>query len=261
MSDVAKNTVINMGEDLTMLIGYSLVNKYLHEQLSAWFPSELDENGNEKMNIPLEVLSGGASYLFMSAMMDVIEREEKFIEYLFAAGEAIIMVLYSRNSQFFSTLKNKVTSTKGYKALSKFKNGNSQIDNTNSFVGQVYSAMQTILQGRNSSHDVANTISAGTAQMEHAINREGHNLKFAEANNKAFHDSLLIKTMTGKFTEADEIILKKVIGRSDFQTTPLDHTELNQVHEFMFLKDSNGKFIGLAKGFIDVLNGLSFTNK
>lgn len=261
MDSVAKNTAINMGEDLTMLVGYSLVNKYLHEQLSEWFPPVLDENGNEKMNIPLEVLSGGASFLFMSAMMEVIRREEKFIEYLFAAGEAIIAVLYARNKGAFDRLGNKIKGLKGVKALNRFKLFDSQTDPTNSFIGQVYAAMQTILNGRNSSHDVANTISASNSSMDTAINREAHNLKFAELNNKSFNDSIMIKTMMGKFTEADEIILKKIIGRSDFQAVPLNHEELNQVHEFMFVKDSNGKLIGLAKGFIDVLNGLSFTNK
>lgn len=258
---VAKNTAINMAEDLTMMVGYSLVNQYLHEQLSKFFPPTIDENGNEKMNIPLEVLSGGASYLFMSAMMEIIRREEKFIEYLFAAGEAVIMVLYARNKLNFDNLSNKIKGLRGVKALKRMGFFSSATDNTNSFIGQVYQAMQTILHGRNSSHDVANTIQASNSSMDTAINREAHNLKFAEANKKSFHDSLMIKTVTGTFTEFDEMLLKKVIGRDNFAVVPIDHTELNQIHEFMFIKDSNGKLVGLAKGFLDMVNGLGFINK
>lgn len=155
-----------MAEDLTMLVGYSMVNQFIHKELSSLFPPVIDENGNEKMNIPLEVLSGGASFLFMSAMMEVIRREEKFIEYLFAAGEAVIAVLYARNKGFFDNMKNKIVGKlKGVKAVSKMKALQSQTDVTNSFVTQVYAAMQTILHGRNSSHDVANTISASNSGM------------------------------------------------------------------------------------------------
>lgn len=258
---VAKNTVINMGEDLTMLLGYSLVNQYLHEKLSAYFPDEIDENGNAKQNIALEVLSGGASFLFMSGMMEIIRREERFIEYLFAAGEAIITVLYLRNKGAFESIGNRIKSMKGVKALNRLKLFDSQTDPTNSFISQVYQAMQVILHGRNSSSDVAGTIQASNSSQDTAINREAHNLKFAELNNKSFNDSLMIKTITGTFMQADEIILRKVIGRDNFQSVPLSHEELNQVHEFMFIKDSNGKLIGMAKGFIDLVNGLGFINK
>lgn len=255
---VAKNTVINMGEDLTMMVGYSMVNQYLHEKLSAQFPDELDENGNAKQNIALEVLSGGASFLFMSAMMEVIRREEKFIEYLFAAGEAIILVLYARNKASFDALSNRIKNLKGVKALKRLPLLNSQTDNQNSFVGQVYQAMQTILQGRNASHDVANTISASNSSQDTAINREAHNLKYAELNNKAFHDSLLLKTITGTYTAADKLILQKVIGRSDFQSVPLSVDELNKIKEFMIVKDSNGNFVGLTDALMSFANGLGF---
>lgn len=255
---VAKNTVINMGEDLTMMLGYSMVNKFLHEQLAAQFPPETDENGNEKMNIALEVLSGGASFLFMSAMMEVIRREERFIEYLFASGEAIISVLYLRNKGYFDGMMGKLRGLRGVKAKSVAKLASDNTDNQNSFINQVYQAMQAIMQGRSQGHDVANTISASNGAQDTAIRREGHNLKFAQANNQSFHDSVLIKTMTGTFTETDELILKKVIGRTNFQTTPINHEEMNKIREFMIVKDSSGKFIGLTEAFTSFYNALAF---
>lgn len=258
MQGVAKNTVINMGEDLTMMVGYSMVNQYLHEKLSAQFPDEVDENGNAKQNIALEVLSGGASFLFMSAMMEVIRREEKFIEYLFAAGEAIIAVLWARNKGYVNGMVNKMKSTKGFKTLARSKILSGNTDPSNSFIGQVHQSMQTILQGRNASHDVANTISASNSSQDTAINREAHNLKYAELNNKAFHDSLLLKTITGTYTAADKLILQKVIGRSDFQSVPLSVDELNKIKEFMIVKDSNGNFVGLTDALMSFANGLGF---
>lgn len=261
MSDLAKNTVINMGEDLTMMLGYSLVNTWITDQLTQYFPSEKDENGKEKTNYALETLSGGASFLFMSAMMEVIKREEKFIEYLFAAGEAVIIVLYARNKQMFEKIGNTVTKYTGIKAAKRLKLFDSHTDVTNSFVGQVQQQMSNIMQGRNSSHDVANTIGASNGSMDTAINREAHNLRFANANNKAFADSLMIKMFTGSFTETDELILKKVVGRSDFATVPIDHAELNKIREFMIVQDSNGKYVGLTEAFTSLVNGLGFLKK
>lgn len=255
---IAKNTVLNMGEDATMMIGYSLVNSWITKELGAQFPPEIDENGNEKTNYALEILSGGASFLFMSAMMEVIKREEKFIEYLFAAGESVIIVLYARNKNLFDSIGNTVKKYTGIKAKNRVKLFDSHTDVTNSFVGQVQQQMSNIMQGRNSSHDVANTISASNSSQDTAINREAHDLKFANANNKAFSDSLMIKTITGTFSPTDKIILQKVIGRSNFATVPIDINEMNQLREFMIIKDSNGKFVGLTEAFTSLINGLGF---
>lgn len=255
---VAQNTVQNMGEDLTMMIGYSLFNDFMHKELGSLFPPTIDENGNEKMNIPLEVLSGGASYLFMSAMMELIRKEERYIQWIFAAGEAVIAILYARNKDWINAIKDKILPKKGFKASSKMKTLSEQQDTTNSFIGQVYQSMQVIMNGRNAGESVTNTIQAGTAQQEHALNREGANLKFAKANTDAFNQSILIKTITGTFTPADKMILQKVIGRSDFANVPLNIDELNQVREFMIIKDSNGKFVGLTEAFTSLINGLGF---
>lgn len=250
-----------MAEDLTMLVGYSTVNKFIHDWLASEFPPEVDENGREKMNIALEVLSGGVSFLFMSTMMEVIRREERFIEYLFAAGEAVIAVLYARNKGYFDGMMNKLRGLRGVKAVSKAKLIQTQTDPQNTFISQVYQQIQAIMQGRSSSHDVANTISASNSSMDTAINRERINLEFAKANNDSFNNSVLLKTMTGTFTEADEIILKKIIGRSNFSSVPLSIDELNQVREFMIVKDSNGRFIGLTEAFTDLINGLGFLKR
>lgn len=259
MSEIAKNTVTNMAEDLTMLVGYSMVNGWITEKLSAEFPPETDPvTGKQKTNYALEVLSGGASFLFMSAMMEVIRREETFVHYVFAAGEAVIMVLYARNKSMFETIGKTITKYTGIKAAKRLKLFDSHTDVTNSFVGQVYQAMQTILHGRDSSESVASTIQASNSSQDTAINREAHDLRFASLNNKAFIDSFMIKIMSGNFTQTDEIILKKVLGRENFSTVPVSIDELNSVRDFMVIKDSNGKFVGLTKGLVDLLNGLGF---
>ena len=261
MSDIAKNTVVNMGEDLTMMLGYSMVNSWITDKLTEYFPTEKDANGKEKTNYALETLSGGASFLFMSAIMEVIKREEKFIEYLFAAGEAVIIVLYARNKGAFDRLASKVKRTKGIKGIFKSKLFSSQTDPTNSFVGQVQQQMSNIMQGRNSSHDVANTIGASNGSMDTAINREAHDLNLAKANNQAFSDSLMIKMVTGTFTTTDKAILQRVIGRNNLAQVPLDIDEMNKIREFMIIKDSNGKYVGLTEAFTSLINGLGFLKK
>lgn len=258
---VANQTVQNMAEDLTMLVGYSMVNQFLHDKLAEYFPPEYDENGREKQNIALEVFSGGASFLFMSAMMEVIRREEKFIDYLFAAGEAVITVLWARNKGYFEGMMNKMRGVKGVKTILRSKIFSSNTDNTNSFIGQVYQAMQTILHGRNASDNVASTIQASNSSQDTAIRREAHNLKFAELHNKAFSSSLFVKTATGTFTVADKVMLQKMIGRSDFQNVPLDIDEFNKVHQFLYTKGSDGKFHALTDVLLSWGNGMGFMNK
>jgi len=261
MSNVAQNTVTNMAEDATMMIGYSIVNSWITDQLKDYFPTEVDPDGKEKTNYALEILSGGASFLFMSAMMEVIEREEKFIQYLFAAGEAVIVVLYARNRGAFESIGRRISSMRGIRAINRLGLFNSHTDVTNSFVGQVYQQIQTIMQGRNTSREVAQTIGASNSSMDTAINREAHDHRFANANNKAFSDSLMIKMVTGTFTDADKAILQRVIGRNNFSTVPLDIKEMNKIREFMIIEDSNGKYVGLTEAFTSLINGLGFLKK
>lgn len=261
MSGVAKQAVQNMGEDLVMLVGYSMVNQRIHDLLSEYFPTQYDENGKEIQNIALEVISGGASFLFMSGMMEIIRREEKFIDYLFVAGEAVISVWWARNKGYFDGMINKIKSLKGYKAKTKAKTLSDNIDKSNSFISQVYDAMQTILHGRNASDNVASTIQASNSAQDTAINREAHNLKFAEIHNKTFSSSLFIKTATGTYTPADKVMLQKMIGRTDFSNVPLDIDELNKLHQIFYVKGSDGKFRALADVLISWGNGMGFLNK
>ncbi|NOQ31677.1 MAG: hypothetical protein GQ570_11200 [Helicobacteraceae bacterium] len=261
MGGIGTNTVTNMAEDLTMMVGYSVVNTFLHEQLKEFFPDEVDEDGKPKMNVALEVLSGGASYLFMSAMMEIIRREEKFIEYLFAGGEALIAVLYARNEGYLKKMMNKVSGLKGVKAISKMKIFNSQQDHQNTFITQVYQAMQTIMNGRTASQNVTQTIGASNGSMDTALNREDMNFKMAQAQNENFNNSMTIKMATANFTVADKTMLQRVIGRTNFATVPLDVDELNSIREFMITTDSNGKMTGLSTAFMQMLSGLGYMNK
>lgn len=256
--NLAQTTVSNMAEDLTMLVSYSVVNQYIHDVLADFFPDELDENGRPKLNVALEVFSGGASYLFMSSIMAIIRREEKFIEYLFIAGETIIAVWWSKNKGYFDAMKNKIMSTKGYKAVARMKSSVSQVDNTNSYISQVYEAIRAVNDGRNSSSNVASTIQASNSSMDTAINREAHDLKLAELRNKTFSSTLFMKTATGTYTQADKTIIQKMIGRDQFANTPIDIDELNKLHEVLYLQSSDGKFHGLPTVMSTLINGLGF---
>lgn len=260
MPNIASNVTQNMAEDATMMIGYSLVNKWLNDQLKQFFPDELDANGQPTMNIAKEVLSGGASMLFMSLMMDVIRREEQFITWLFAAAEVAIGIFWAKNKVNVQNIFNMMTGkrAKGIKAKSLFKQANETNDNQNTFVTQIQLGVQTIMQGRSQGHDVANTISASAQEQQLALSRESQNAKFADRNNQAFQNSIMLKTLTGTFTTNDKLILQKIIGRTNFSTVPLNVEELNQVREFMIIKDSNGKFVGLTEAFTSLVNGLGF---
>jgi hypothetical protein len=197
----------------------------------------------------------------MSAMMEIIRREEQFINLLFAAIEAVITVLWLRHKAKFNGIINSIKGKKGVKATNRLGLLAPQAEEQNTFINQAYQAGQAIMQGRTATQNVAGTIQASNSTQDTAIRREAQNLKFAQGNNQAFNNSLLIKTMTGSFTATDEMILKKVIGRSNFQTTPISIDELNQVHEFMIVKDSAGNMMGLTEAFTTLLNGLGYIHK
>ena len=250
---VWKNVVQNMAEDGLYLAGYSYVNSRIHEKLQKYFPDEVDKDGRAIPNILLEMTEGGVSLLFTSAMMEVIRREEKIIDWLFIAGEAVISVIYLRNKSFFDGFMNKIRSLKGVKASKKAKNFNSQ-NSDKDFITEVQNQMSIIMQGRNSSHDVANTISANNSTIDTAIKRESHDHDFAKNRNEQFMKSTLLKTVTGTFTPADKVILQKVLGRENFDGVNLNIDELNKIHEFIFVTDSSGKTIGLSKAIVSILN-------
>jgi len=256
-----QNATQSMAEDAVMMIGYSVGNAYINDKLKEFFPDEVDEHGKPKVNYAREILSGGASMLFMSVMMTVIEREEKFLQYLFAGAEALIAVLWAKNKGTFEKIKGFVQSKKGIKATRGMKVMDSQTDVTNSFVGQVHQQVSNIVQARNASHDVANTVQASNSAQGVAVMKEAHDLRFANSNNRSFTDSLMIKMITGNFTQNDKILLQKIIGRNNFDKVPLDLDELNQVRDFMIVKDSAGRMIGLTESFVSLVNGLGFLKK
>ena len=59
--------------------------------------------------------------------------------------------------------------------------------------------------------------------------------------------------------QKDKTILKKILGTYD--PNSLDVEDLNKISEFMFVKDNDGKVIGLSEAFFSLINGLGYVNK
>jgi len=253
---ITKMMVQNMAEDAIFMIGSSFANEFISDLLNEHFPPEKDDQGRDIHNVSRELIQGAGSFLVMHGIMELIRREEQMLDYLFVASRAVIAVLYARNKGVLDSLFNKIKGLKGVKAINRMKILNAQSDPQNSFISQVLQQVDIIIKGRGASHDVANTVTAATSTMDTAINREAHNLKFAQANKDSFDKSMMLKFVTGSFTATDKIMLQKMIGRSDFQSVPLDIDELNRVNEFMFVKDSNGKSISFTKAFMSLLNAV-----
>lgn len=251
---VTKMMVQNMAEDAIFMIGSPMANEFISDLLNEHFPPETDDKGRPVHNVSRELIQGAGSFLVMHSIMSLIRREEIMMDYLFAASRSVITVLYLRNKGAFDGLFNKIKNLKGVKAINRMKIFNAQSDPQNTFISQVLQQVDIIISGRNASHDVANTVTAATSTMDTAIRREAHNLKFAEANNKSFDNSMMLKFITGSFTATDKLMLQKMIGRDDFQAVPLDVDELNKINEFMFVKDSSGKNVALTKAMMSLIN-------
>ncbi|WP_346389417.1 hypothetical protein [Sulfurimonas sp. NWX367] len=70
---------------------------------------------------------------------------------------------------------------------------------------------------------------------------------------------MLFKVLTKNFTANDKQIIKKILGNSQADMTDIDN--LNQVADFMFVKDSNGDITGLSEQMFQLLNGLGYVHK
>jgi hypothetical protein len=74
-----------------------------------------------------------------------------------------------------------------------------------------------------------------------------------------YNQTLLFKLFTSSFTPEDKVILKNILGTYD--PDKIDVNDLNKIGEFMFVKDTDGKIIGLSEAFFELINGLGYVNK
>lgn len=86
--------------------------------------------------------------------------------------------------------------------------------------------------------------------------RESLNMNMGNNMASRYNETLLFKLLTKSFTPQDETLMKKILGRDSASTLHVD--DLNDVADFMYTKDSNGKLTGLSSQFMELINGLGY---
>lgn len=90
-------------------------------------------------------------------------------------------------------------------------------------------------------------------QKNQLIATKNQQLAYAKAKADSFNQTLMFKLLTSKFTATDKELLRKITGSSS-----IDIDKINEVANFMWVKDDKGDIVGLSEAFMQMLNGLGY---
>jgi len=101
-----------------------------------------------------------------------------------------------------------------------------------------------------------NLIEGSQLIRKSVFQKEELNLRLGNAMASRYNETLIFKLLTSSFSANDEIILKKILGTYD--PDKIDVNDLNKIASFMFVKDDEGKIVGLSQAFLELVNGLGY---
>ena len=202
-----------------------------------------------------EAVESAANVAVFGGIFMIIQYEEKIIEWVFNLVSGTVAVLMNTPKKAISKLKG--LKGRKFSILSKVLGNISDdgVQKANVIVNQ----LGNFIQGRNNQYQSMNLIDGAQSIRKTAFQKEDMRFQLANAMAKRYNETLIFKLLTSTFSEQDKTILKKILGTYDPDN--LDVNDLNKVSEFMFVKDSEGKIIGLSEAFFELINGLGYVNK
>ena len=202
-----------------------------------------------------EAVESAANVAVFGGIFMIIQYEEKIIEWVFNLVSGTVVVLMNTPKKAISKLKG--LKGRKFSILSKVLGNISDdgVQKANVIVNQ----LGNFIQGRNNQYQSMNLIDGAQSIRKTAFQKEDMRFQLANAMAKRYNETLIFKLLTSTFSEQDKTILKKILGTYDPDN--LDVDDLNKISEFMFVKDSEGKIIGLSEAFFELINGLGYVNK
>jgi hypothetical protein len=202
-----------------------------------------------------EAVESAANVAVFGGIFMIIQYEEKIIEKVFEISSALVASLLALPKKGISKLKRLKGRRLGIvsKILSGFNDdavGKAQV---------VTSQLGNFIQGRNNQYQSMNLIDGSQQIRKSVFQKEQISLNLANNMAKRYNDTLIFKLLTSTFSEKDKTILKKILGTYDPKSLNID--DLNKISEFMFVKDDEGKVVGLSEAFFSLINGLGYVNK
>lgn len=246
IGQIGENSVTEFFEEITYQVGYDEARTQIQG-----FTKDID-NGVIK-----EALESSMNVLVMGLMMLFIRNQEAFIQRLFTVAKGLIVIILA--SDTIQRYKNKLSGVKGFKFLKKFNAFQKSYADRVATAQLVIDGTNNHLQAETTMQNETNNYNTVIAQKEHLVNKERLHMDLANNMASRYNDSLIFKMFTKSFTPNDKTMIKKILGRDT--GAQLDIDELNQVADFLYIKDSTGKVTGLSEQFLTMLNGLSYLHK
>lgn len=205
-----------------------------------------------------EAVQSAMSVAVFGAVFYAVQKQERMIQFVFDKAEIVFMLLLGKSKK----LLDKVRGFKGSK-LSRLLGFITGTNQENLMTAQ----MVVTHQGFKSNARVqSNYATSGTSAYQMQVDtknslyqRENLHMQFGNSMASRYNETLLFKLLTKSFTPNDEILIKKILGRDVGAVINVD--DLNQVADFMFVKDTNGKVTGLSEVFLQLVNSMGYINK
>lgn len=241
IQSIGQNTAQEFFETLIYLTAYeearSLISNYTKDIDNPIL--------KEAMEDALNVLAFGLVY-------ELIRVEEYFIDRVFAIAGSLVAFL-------LSPFRGRKFGGKGVKGLlSRFLFRYSDSDRIQ-LANLVVNQTGNLLNARSNQYQSSLLYQNYNDTKLRIYERERLHFQVADAYSKNYLNTLMFKLFTKTFSQNDEVILKKILGRDSIGNLSVD--DINRISDFMFVKDSSGKVVGLTEAFLEILNGLGYVKR
>lgn len=239
MSSIGKNGVSEFFEEITLGVGNSF------DVIGSLPDTDID--------ILNDAMQSGVSVIKMGVMMRVLQSQEqhldKIIDILFAGVASTLL----GGVDFLRRGLGRFRGMKAIKRMPFFSSRASDTINVTRLGAELALNKSGAKSSANSALDRYNVSLRG---RDHLVNNENHKLQFANAKAQSYNQTLMFKLFTQGFTPKDKVIIKRILGKD--VSAGLNMDELNQVANFMYVKDDKGNLTGLSEEFMTLLNGLGY---
>lgn len=219
------------------------------EFVKTYFPK--DPNGNPYLE---EAKESAIQVVMMGGIFKIIQYQEVLLEKFFAFLKGLMILLLGLAKKGFQKLKTSGKTGRVFKFLSEY---------IGTSVNEAIERVKVLLQWAQLQIDaMKNSTTSGQLiqsvqnNRQNVVERDRSAMNLAKGVNDTYVNSLLFKLLTKSFKPADEVVLKKILGRDAVST--LDVNDVNKVADFLFVTDSTGKMIGFTEVAYELLNGLGY---
>lgn len=245
-------------------IGYMAAEEFMQTFLFMWSYDESKEI--LKKYLPLEGIENpfvregveSASQLAVTmGIFKLIQHTERWLEFLFEMGQAVVMALLGLAKVGYNKLKNHAMKGRKFKFMANMMSSvlDDAIEKCKIFVEWI----KALIDGRKSSFESGQMIQASQQNRANVYKRDEQAMSMGQNMAQNTINTLMFKLMTKTFNANDEALLKKILGRQTVGDLKVD--DMNKVASFMYVQDSNGNPTGLSEQFMTLLNGMGYMHK